>query len=384
MPENCPFPYGCEWTLAYLWRWMNWLARLDVVILGLLLAYTLFALIRVSYRLRVARRSEGTDRSSRAILLADAHVELANVSSIATTAPYLGLVGTCFGISSVFHGIDMEKHAATVMLTSEVAASLLTTAAGMIVAVPATCSYNYLRSRLDLLEKRIPNRGLRLARRISAFPVFALIAATSLAILVVFNMAFLSFYTPVGFAIEAPSVDCDSKADKRMIALHIADGGALLVDSKRQQWATLDSRLSSVSHQGLNRSVCLSADENVPFQTVADAIDIIKNIPTVAEISLAKHHPKFNGLKRVEQQHRAKKDDVQCDQNENAPGAQTGQTVAWDLVSCLHCPTTGEPIVLFLVGLVIVLPVFLLLMRARTRKNESEQPKRLLQFESRF
>lgn len=380
MPENCPYPYGCEWTLAYLWRWMNWLARLDVIILGLLLAYTFFAVIRVSYRLHVARRSEGTDRSSRAILLADAHVELANISSIAATAPYLGLVGTCFGISSVFHGIDMEKHAAIVMLTSEVAASLLTAAAGMLVAIPATCSYNCLRSRLDSLERRIPSQGLRLARRISAFPAFALIAAPSLAILVVFYTTFVSFYTPVGFAIEASSAGCESKTDERMIVLHIADGGALLVDSKRQQWATLDSRLSSVSHQELNRSVCLSADENVPFQTVVDALDVIKNIPTVAKVSLAKRHPKFDGLKKVEQQHQTKKDDAPRDQNENAPGVQAGQTVGWDLVSCLDCPTTGEPIALFLVGLLVVLPVFLLLMRVRTRKNESEQPKRLLQF----
>jgi len=91
MLETCPYPYGCEWTLAYLWRWMNWLARLDVIILGLLLAYTLFAVIRVSYRLHVARHSEGTDRSSRAILLADAHVELANISSIAAPAHTLDL-----------------------------------------------------------------------------------------------------------------------------------------------------------------------------------------------------------------------------------------------------------------------------------------------------
>ena len=209
----------------------------------------------------------------------------------------LGLVGTCFGVLSVFQGFGMEKHAALVMLTSRVAASLITAAVGTIVAVPATCFYNCLRSRLDLLENRVPTQGLRLARRISALPAFALIASPSLAILVVVYTTFVSFYTPAGFAIEVPSTGCESKNADRMIMLHIANGGALFVDSKRQEWATLERRLSSIHSKSVNRRVCLSADENVPFQTVADAIDIIKNMPTEGAISLAKHHRKFAGLK---------------------------------------------------------------------------------------
>jgi biopolymer transport protein ExbD len=299
MPGNCPNLYGCEWTLAYLWRWMNWLARLDVIILAALLAYTLFLVIRVSYRIHVVQRSQETDRTHRSQLLAEVDVEVANIGSISSTAPYVGLVGTCFGIASVFQGFDLEKHAALVMLTSKVAASLLTAAAGMIVAIAATCSYNYLRTRLDLLENRVPIRGLRLARRISLPPSFALIAAPSLAILVVVYTTFVSFYTPLGFAIEVPSAGCESKTADRMIALHIANGGTLFVDSKHQEWATLESQLSKGHGTRVHR-VCLSADENVPFQAVADAIDIVKNTPTAGDVSIATHRRKFDGPKSDE------------------------------------------------------------------------------------
>jgi len=54
--------YDCEWSLRNLWRWTNWVGRLDLIVLALTLSYVIAIAFRVfsQYRrtpLDVARNS---------------------------------------------------------------------------------------------------------------------------------------------------------------------------------------------------------------------------------------------------------------------------------------------------------------------------------------
>ena len=152
-------PYGCKWSVGYLWRWMNWIVRLDVIVLALMLVYVVVVVTRVYCRYHLARRARQIDNASRRKLAAVLSIEVSSLESIASSAPYLGLAGTCVGIMSAlgFGGIDMEKNAALALISSRIAIALVTTAVGTLVAVPAICSYNYLRTRIDLLESELSN-----------------------------------------------------------------------------------------------------------------------------------------------------------------------------------------------------------------------------------
>jgi biopolymer transport protein ExbB/TolQ len=109
---------------------VNWIGRVDVYLLGLLLAYgtTIFFNISSRYRFEI-------DSPNRAKLVVDLKRALGSLKSIAIAAPYLGLLGACFVISGIFRPIAMEIHAARAMMISIVAAALVTTAAGIFVAV---------------------------------------------------------------------------------------------------------------------------------------------------------------------------------------------------------------------------------------------------------
>jgi biopolymer transport protein ExbB/TolQ len=127
------------------------LGRFDVIVLALILAYIFAVVIHLSCRCRFARRARGIDSASRRKLAVDLSIKAGNLKAIASTAPYLGLAGTCVGILSAFGAAGMEKHAYLIMTTTKAAAAFVTTAAGILVAVPATCSYNHLRRRIDWL-----------------------------------------------------------------------------------------------------------------------------------------------------------------------------------------------------------------------------------------
>jgi len=297
-------PYGCEWGIGYLWRWTNWIARLDVTVLGLMLAYVVIVVIHVSYRYHLAPHERESDTSdpvfqlTRRKLVADLSVKAGNVKSIALVAPYVGLVGTCFGIMSAFRGFGMEKHTAMVITTIYLLASLITTAAGLLVAVSGAWSYNYLRvcimdrleggiSPIAGREERFPQvaQRLPLAPRLSKLP-FAVIAAPVLVLLVAAWTPFANDHPATGLAIDLASAPCDYYGADRLIVLHLTDAGKLLLNTQEEDWNSLAGRLSDVYSTRANRMLYLVADRRVPFQTVADAVDVVDNAVTSTSMSL--------------------------------------------------------------------------------------------------
>jgi biopolymer transport protein ExbD len=267
---------------------MNWYGRLDVIVLALMLAYVVTVVTRVSYRL--ARRMGEIDPTgrSRKNLAADLSSEVGILKAIASIAPYLGLAGTCLGILSAFRAIAMERHAAMVMIVTTIGAAFVTTAAGILVAVPATCFYNYLCTRLDLLESEVSNeeprhfpiaRRFRLTKRFSELPGFALIAAPGLAILITGYMTFASFHPRTGFSIELAPTRCEDVGDDRLIVLHITDAGKLFLNAEPADWNGLAGRLSEIYSVRAHHTLYLVADDGIPFQTVADALDTVENAP---------------------------------------------------------------------------------------------------------
>ena len=282
-------PGGCEWTIRYLWRWMSSFGRLDVIVLALMLVYVFAVVIHVCCRFYLARCAQGIDSAGRRTLAAVLSTEVGSLKSIALTAPYLGLVGTCDGILSAFGGIGMQKHAALAMIATRIALALIPTAAGIPVAVLATCSYNHLRTRIDLLEGEVFDEGQQRGRhfrgarrfsptkRFSNLPAYGLIAAPGLAILIAAYMTFPSFHTPTGFYVELSSARCEYDGDDRLIVLHITDAGKLFLNQEQEDWKNLADRLSAIYVMRGYRTIYLIADTDVPFQTVADALDTVEN-----------------------------------------------------------------------------------------------------------
>jgi biopolymer transport protein ExbD len=275
--------YGCEWNVQYLWHWTNRFARLDMLALALLLAYIFAVAIHASRRYYLSRRALRIHCDSRGLrkLATGLRLEVGHLRSVAYIAPYLGLLGTCLGLLSLFNGFAMESHAARVMLASKAAAALLTTAAGILVAVPATCFYNYLRTRIDLLDRESPNEPpaqrsrLLLKKSFSGLSTFALMAASSLAILAVACMPFLRTKYPTGLGIELVATRCEYVQNDRATLLHVTNAGRLFINDEEEDRRNLAHRLSEIYSVREQRTLDLLADGGLSFQNVADVIDMV-------------------------------------------------------------------------------------------------------------
>jgi biopolymer transport protein ExbB len=87
------------------------------------------------------------------------------LGTMGNTAPLLGLLGTVWGIMRAFHDMARTGSAGPSVVAAGIAEALFTTAAGLLVAVPAVMLYNHFTRRLGVMLTTAENhaRTLRLA-----------------------------------------------------------------------------------------------------------------------------------------------------------------------------------------------------------------------------
>ncbi len=73
----------------------------------------------------------------------------------ASSAPFIGLFGTVWGIMNSFKEIGIKKTASLVAVAPGIAEALITTAAGLFAAVPAVIAYNYFSSQIKQIASDV-------------------------------------------------------------------------------------------------------------------------------------------------------------------------------------------------------------------------------------
>src|SRR5215471_6127652 len=212
-----------QWDPLSLWRQMGWLARVIVIILLIMSAWSIGVMIdrwvafnaarkqsrqfapavagalrdgKLDEAIRVAERNkkshlakvvtaglqefkahqdspgeipgETIEASKRALERTEAivHAELkrglGGLATIGSTAPFVGLFGTVVGILNAFKGISQEKATGLAAVAGGIAEALVTTAMGLLVAIPAVMMFNYLTGRVEAFDVEMDNSSSEL------------------------------------------------------------------------------------------------------------------------------------------------------------------------------------------------------------------------------
>jgi biopolymer transport protein TolQ len=84
----------------------------------------------------------------------------AQVSFLGTTAsaaPFVGLLGTVWGIMNAFHDIYRMGNANLATVARPISEALIATAVGLFAAIPAVVAYNYFVSKIRVLDSEMTN-----------------------------------------------------------------------------------------------------------------------------------------------------------------------------------------------------------------------------------
>lgn len=87
---------------------------------------------------------------------------LNTLGTIAAIAPLLGLLGTVIGMIKVFSAITTQGVGNPAALAGGISEALITTAAGMVVAIPTLMFYRYFRGKVALLVIRMEQQAVRM------------------------------------------------------------------------------------------------------------------------------------------------------------------------------------------------------------------------------
>jgi biopolymer transport protein ExbB len=134
-----------------VWRWVENRTLSDKQILALQQHSPLGRVLAAG----LANRNRDRSLMIEAIEDAGRHVAheleryLNTLGTIAAISPLLGLLGTVTGMIRTFKAITVAGVGNPTAMASGIAEALITTAAGLIIAIPALVAYRYLRGRVD-------------------------------------------------------------------------------------------------------------------------------------------------------------------------------------------------------------------------------------------
>lgn len=84
-------------------------------------------------------------------LAADVRRGMNVIASVGSIAPFVGLLGTVFGIITAFQGIAKEGSGGLGSVSLGISEALYETALGLVVAIPAVLAYNWLSAQADTI-----------------------------------------------------------------------------------------------------------------------------------------------------------------------------------------------------------------------------------------
>lgn len=133
---------------------------LDLSIFAVLGLMSVLALAYTIERALHYRRVSVQNFEQLEILKLDLNKGLTPIATIASNAPYVGLLGTVFGIMLTFYDIGQSGQIDTQAVMVGLALALKATALGLFVAIPSMVFYNVLTARAEVLlsEWKIAHR----------------------------------------------------------------------------------------------------------------------------------------------------------------------------------------------------------------------------------
>ncbi len=123
----------------------------DYGILGLLALMSFLSFWFYLERLLFFRQVKLKNYRQKEQLEIDLTKNITTISSFGSNAPYIGLLGTVFGIIITFYSMGQSGNMDIKIIMTSLALALKATAMGLIVAIPSMMFYNHLGRKIEVL-----------------------------------------------------------------------------------------------------------------------------------------------------------------------------------------------------------------------------------------
>jgi len=222
------------------------------------------------------------------------------LATVGSTAPFVGLFGTVWGIMSSFQAIAMSKNTNIAVVAPGIAEALFATALGLLAAIPAVIFYNKFNSevarqasRLEgfadefgaILSRQIDRTssgisfmavglqvggalGGRRARRRSARPMAEINVTPMVDVMLVLLIIFMvtAPLLTVGVPIDLPKTDAKQiEGDKEPLTISIQPDGKIFLQETELSLDEIVPKLTAISKNGFDERIFVRGDRRVDY-----------------------------------------------------------------------------------------------------------------------
>ena len=92
--------------------------------------------------------------------ISDLERNVAFLATCANVAPFIGLLGTCWGIMNSFMNIGAQGSASLIVVAPGIAEALVATIVGLAVAIPSVIAFNWCNTKLKFIADDLNNFSL--------------------------------------------------------------------------------------------------------------------------------------------------------------------------------------------------------------------------------
>jgi biopolymer transport protein ExbB len=123
----------------------------DYGVIGLLGVMSFIALWFWIERIMFYKKLDLSKYNTKEALEIDVTNNINIISTFGSNAPYIGLLGTVFGIIITFYAMGQSGDLDAKMIMTSLALALKATAMGLIVAIPSIAFYNHLGRKIEVI-----------------------------------------------------------------------------------------------------------------------------------------------------------------------------------------------------------------------------------------
>ncbi|MDI6839738.1 MAG: MotA/TolQ/ExbB proton channel family protein [bacterium] len=246
---------------------------------------------------------EKTQLRERASL--ESHVGV--LSIISFIAPLLGLLGTVIGIVHAFSSMAATGGGTPTAMMAGIAVALLTTAIGIIIAVPSAIAFGFFSGKVDAVKDEMKIVGSSILRVLSQANLIdktvsekirrkltiilerpnpseaseALVPGINVALLIIcFFMIFIPNMYQTNITVSAPALtraqpEQDEKKTELKLNIHIDKAGMVYINNEKMppDTAIQNELIRQLLLRSIDRLCVISADEGLYHYQVVDMID---------------------------------------------------------------------------------------------------------------
>lgn len=210
---------------------------------------------------------------------------LKTVFFLAGTAPIVGLLGTVDGIIDIFKNIGVTSNVSASIMASGIGKSLITTQAGLVIAIPGLVVGNFIKEKYTYPEHLLKKGGKKMRRRkdknianeLNMTPLLDMVF-----ILLIFFVVTSSFIQNQILEISIPSASSGKNVDEKIHVISIDKGEKLYFDKKLLSKSEIEDLIEKRS--GSIKKIIVSPDKELGSGKLVEVIDFLykKNIKDIA------------------------------------------------------------------------------------------------------